>query len=146
MADSSQRGANNGKSVNALHAMKILHLNTSDAGGAARASIRLHEGLIQSGMDSQMLVLYQYQPDKAKIYKLQPPSGSLTQKIRDSLAARWDNRQKKQKLGHKTQNYEVFSFPTSIYDLSRHPLVQTADIVHLHWIAGFVDYPSFLEN
>ena len=37
--------------------MKILHLNTSDInGGAARAAYRLHQGLRNIGIDSQMLV------------------------------------------------------------------------------------------
>jgi len=37
--------------------MKILHINTNDTyGGAAQAAFRLHEALLQSGIDSQMLV------------------------------------------------------------------------------------------
>lgn len=37
--------------------MKILIVNTSDIdGGAARAAYRLHKALLNSGVDSQMLV------------------------------------------------------------------------------------------
>lgn len=37
--------------------MIILHVNTSDIeGGAARAAYRLHKSLLESGVDSQMLV------------------------------------------------------------------------------------------
>lgn len=37
--------------------MKVLHLSTSDLdGGAARAAYRLHQGLCEGGIDSQMLV------------------------------------------------------------------------------------------
>lgn len=35
---------------------------------------------------------------------------------------------------------------TSFKTLHRHPLVQQADIIHLHGVAGFVDYPSFFSN
>lgn len=37
----------------------------------------------------------------------------------------------------------VYTLPVSKHDLSRHPLVKEADIIHLHWINNFVDYPSF---
>ena len=36
--------------------MKILHICTSDAGGAGKAALRLHEGLLLGGVDSKMLV------------------------------------------------------------------------------------------
>jgi glycosyltransferase involved in cell wall biosynthesis len=37
----------------------------------------------------------------------------------------------------------VYSLPVSDYDLSKHPLVMEADLIHLHWTAGFLDWPSF---
>ena len=41
----------------------------------------------------------------------------------------------------------LFSIPYSEYtSLVDHPLVQEADIIHLHWIAGFVDYPTFFKK
>jgi glycosyltransferase involved in cell wall biosynthesis len=36
-----------------------------------------------------------------------------------------------------------YSLPVSDYDLSNHPLVIEADLIHLHWTAGFLDWPSF---
>ena len=36
--------------------MKILHISTSDSGGAANACIRLHLGLLDAGIDSKVLV------------------------------------------------------------------------------------------
>jgi len=46
--------------------MRVLLLNTSDtAGGAARAAYRLHNGLHQTGIDSQMLVQDKSTSDKA---------------------------------------------------------------------------------
>jgi len=38
--------------------MKILHINTYDFGGAANACLRLHEGLLNSGIDSKVLLLH----------------------------------------------------------------------------------------
>jgi hypothetical protein len=36
--------------------MKVLHISTSDGGGAGKAALRLHEGLLLGGIDSKMLV------------------------------------------------------------------------------------------
>jgi hypothetical protein len=37
--------------------MKVLHINQSDiSGGAAIAGYRLHQGLLEQGIDSKMLV------------------------------------------------------------------------------------------
>ena len=36
--------------------MKILHISTSDDGGAGIACIRLHQGLLELGVDSKVLV------------------------------------------------------------------------------------------
>ena len=40
---------------------------------------------------------------------------------------------------HKT----FFTSPLSCYNLHQHPAVLDADIIHLHWIANFVNYPTF---
>jgi hypothetical protein len=68
------------------------------------------------------------------------------QKIQHSLAYRWDSFQKKQMLKGKPSNYEVFSFPQTVYNITKHPLVQEADIIHLHWVANFLDYRSFFKQ
>lgn len=39
-----------------------------------------------------------------------------------------------------------FTFPVTQYDILQHPLVKEADVIHLHWIANFVDFPSFFRN
>ncbi|MFT6982573.1 MAG: hypothetical protein ACJAUD_001340, partial [Crocinitomicaceae bacterium] len=34
--------------------MKILHVNTYNTGGAAKACLRLHEALLDNGVDSKV--------------------------------------------------------------------------------------------
>lgn len=126
--------------------MKILHLNTSDSGGAAKAAIRLQEGLRQAGINSKMLVLNQHNAFLPHIFSFHGEQQSLAQKIRYSLLYRWDSYWRQKKMRQYGQNYEIFSFPHSIYDLTEHPLVQEADLVHIHWIAGFMDYSSFFRK
>lgn len=39
-----------------------------------------------------------------------------------------------------------FTSTVSVYDLSQHPLVRQADIIHLHWVQNFLNYDTFFEN
>lgn len=39
-----------------------------------------------------------------------------------------------------------FTSSVSVYDLSQHPLIQQADIIHLHWVQNFLNYDTFFEN
>ena len=39
--------------------------------------------------------------------------------------------------------YDWFSLPYSDFDITALPIFSEAEIIHLHWIADFVDYPSF---
>jgi glycosyltransferase involved in cell wall biosynthesis len=41
---------------------------------------------------------------------------------------------------------EMATLPFSNYQLHKHPMVQEADIINLHWIGGILDYPNFFEH
>lgn len=127
--------------------MKILHINTTDGGGAAKALTRLHEGLIAKNIQSKVLTLY-HQTDsyKKQIYPFLNGHHSLLDKAKYSILYRFDSIKKKQLLQNTQKNYEVFSFPFTAYDLHKHPLVKEADILHLHWVGGFLDYKTFFEK
>lgn len=43
-------------------------------------------------------------------------------------------------------NCEIASIPFSGYDILQSPFVKQADIIHLHWVATMLDYPSFFAN
>jgi len=49
-------------------------------------------------------------------------------------------------LTNRPGHYEQFSFPYASTDLTREKIVQDADVIHLHWVAGLLDYPSFFEK
>jgi glycosyltransferase involved in cell wall biosynthesis len=111
--------------------MKVIHLSTYDNdGGAARAAFRLHESLLGAGQDSSMLV----QTRRSKLESVHQVSraangalmfGELIQNCyidrnRTPVSTTW------------------FSLGWPAEDLSCHPLVQQADIIHLHWVSGLV--------
>ena len=54
--------------------------------------------------------------------------------------------QKQLFLKQRASGLELFSFPNSNYDITTSPLYQEADIINLHWVAGFLDYESFFSK
>jgi glycosyltransferase involved in cell wall biosynthesis len=120
--------------------MNILILNTSErAGGAAIASNRLMKALIDRGIDAKALVLNKQTSDK-NIVSVQ--SSFIKRKLAqfNFLWERWiifvNNRFSRKDL------FKV-SIANAGFDISRHPLVKSADIIHIHWInQGFLSLNS----
>ena len=131
--------------------MKILHVTTELASGAGLGAVRLHQDLLASGIDSSVLSLSGESNDPRIVSLLQPgqprkrrwrdiPSFALHQLgVFDSPYYR----AKKSIARFRTLSGAFVSSPFTRIDILRHPLVRSADIVHLHWVAKFLDWPSF---
>lgn len=136
--------------------MKVVHLNTSDFGGAAMAAINLHVALLEQGLDSHLLTLARTRTDIPQHSAIEPFTlngtpllDRLRYKARRALEiaglvedrsnAPFNRNLRKERSGH-----EIFSFPFSFFDVLKHPLVQVADVVHLHWTGyGLIDHQRF---
>ena len=55
-------------------------------------------------------------------------------------------RRKKKLLAGKRGEYEMISMPFSDYDITKSKFYIDSDIVHLHWVADFLDYKSFFRK
>lgn len=122
--------------------MRIVHLSTSDiTGGAARAAYRLHSGLRQHGLDSQMLVANRKSSDPS-VHVI----GSAS-----NLAARLQRQLRLRRIAgdfapyarHRAPGMEPFSDDRSRYAAELVGRLPTADVVTLHWVAGLLDYQAF---
>ena len=113
--------------------MKVLHLTAGSlTGGAARGALWLHRALSDSGIDSTLLTNGAGIAGDRTVCSLAPLRiQRLRFDIRTRIAAlslrRYPRRQR-----------WIFSTGFDGVDLSTHPLVKQADIVHLHWINGLV--------
>ena len=137
--------------------MKVLHIGFTDYGGAGKGMLYLHQALKEAGVDSHILVaekisaseditcaernlnLYSYSKNKyirffQKAVRKRGWGLNPVDKYRRMIA----------KIPASKTCF--FTFPITNYDISGHPLVKEADIIHLHWIANFVDFPSFFRN
>ena len=114
--------------------MKILHVGSTDsAGGASRASYRLHKGLEESGVDSKMLVRRKSSDDpkvsvSGDFSVFQNILEKLTPPIERALR-RWS--------GNPTGSMWTFGIIPS--QLAAIINSTDADLVHLHWAGnGFL--------
>ena len=124
-----------------------MHVSTKDRGGAAIAGIRLHKGLLKQGVGSKFLFQEEKTTDIEESYYWRKKEKTLKQQLLAKLAFRQTIQQKnKQKLARLPRNYEMFSFVNSDADITQHPLYNEADIINLHWVPRFLDYPSFFKK
>lgn len=139
--------------------MNIIHITTSNRGGAGLAAVRLHESLLAQGVSSKLLSWYQFPSVVKEQYLFREQDCSkfpllisikeLTLKVfkRLGLYRPLSVRYAEKHLKDQLQGFEHFSFPFSSFDLSKHPLVKKADVIHLHWVSdGFMDYATFFKN
>ncbi len=124
--------------------MNITHLSTSDVkGGAAISAYRLHRGLLLAQQESSMLVLHKASQDET-VVEFFPPT-DLGSRIKRRFRRRAIVRDAKEYEGRKPSGYEVFSDERSPFGQSILPQIGPCDIVHLHWVASFLDYDSFFR-
>ena len=113
--------------------LKILHLNTYDFGGAAKAAFRLFDGLRKSGHPSKMLVRKKQSSDP-DVISLEDIRSMLPHKKTDSHLLPYQ----------KQSDPDYYFFDRNISldeDISSIPklLHFQPDIIIVHWISSFVN-------
>lgn len=122
--------------------MKVVHLNTYTEGGAAEAALRLHSALLQAGVDSKFVALYKGKCTLKEVYDFRDELSSfeywrtkITNKCRSIVT---------KNLSLKAG--ELYSEINSVWKAEQHSLINNADIVHLHWVSGYVNLPTFFKH
>lgn len=134
--------------------MKIVHITKLPDGGASWCAMRISNALIQQGIDSKMLLM-QGTPSKnisiADIDWLYKGHKNVLVRIiikvlRLILRPKFEYLiYKRKKAAKKSDTF--FTSPITAYtNIINHPLIKEADIVHLHWVSDFVDFPSFFKK
>lgn len=119
--------------------LKNLILSNTDSGGAGRAAYRLHQGLQEIGVDSQMLV-QSSDTDDVRVLPPQKPLGKMLAKLR--IAERLDNLPLKL-YPKQAGNWSPQWVPDAIAPLVRRI---NPDIINLHWIChGFVQIETLAK-
>ncbi len=122
--------------------MKIVHLSLSDGGGgAASAAFNIHNSVKLQGCKSSMLVETKSSTDE-DVIQIPAPKGlssTLARKARSFFI-----RQDLQKI--RKDAPEIFSLDVSRFGPHLSRSLPPCDIIHLHWVAAFLDYPTFFRQ
>lgn len=136
---------------------KILHIGTSTQGGAGAAMLRIHLSLLELGVESKVLV--RDTPTQQREVYVAPTAshrgfwyatklGRFIRRFLHRINCYISNRDyilfQYAKFRHTQQC--CITLPVSEYDLSTNPWVEWADIIHLHWVEDFLDYPTFFTK
>lgn len=110
--------------------MKVVHLSTSVS--RASANFRLHHALLAQGVESSILVQGKSLEEETIYYAKKDIKRKLQDKTRGRFfrlfLRRWD----------KLPADIPFSHGQTGTDVSNYPLIQQADIIHLHWVCNYL--------
>lgn len=110
--------------------MKVVHVNATDTmGGAAIAAFRHCEAMRKAGIEAEMLVLDHKRKSIPYVHCVL--SNSKWAKIKSVLIT-----QVMKFVLAPFYPWAVFSFPFLSVPIAKHPLLQTADLIYIHWVAG----------
>jgi glycosyltransferase involved in cell wall biosynthesis len=123
--------------------VRVALINTMDMkGGAARAAFRLHKGLRGLGVESTYYVRDQTNPDPS-IRRFVPNPAELAHRIAEKAA-----RDAAYNAYAATRSPDIELFSQERVDGDENFFIQMprADVINLHWVAGFVDYHTFFTS
>ena len=126
--------------------LRPIHLSTLDGmSGAAIAARRLHEGLLAIGVPSQMMVAHKT-TDALTVVAEPAVVGDTCGKVLSRIGAHIYAAQRKRRSDVVVRPGVYFSDDRvpGIYRLGN--VLRDADLLHLHWVAGYVDYRKFFRS
>lgn len=117
-------------------------------GGAGIAALGIHRAVRAAGIESHVLCLSSPPVASDPDVVVQPPR---LPRFWQRTATRFGipithyerSRSRRKQLGLRDI---AFSDERSDYNIAAHPLVRAADVVHLHWVGGFLDWPRFFTR
>lgn len=135
--------------------IKVVHLSTSKGGGAGIAALRLHKAMMgKDGISSSFVSLSPH--EEPNTFQFTNPALKSIGKRAYNKAWRIINKmmaiQERYKVGSEYEKLiheldcEIASHPYGYIALKDNPIIQGADIINLHWVAGLIDYPTFFSS
>lgn len=125
--------------------VKVLHIALWDHGGAGNAAKRLHDGLVESGTDSSMLVLSKA-TDDPRVLVTPPKVGEALLNEGGKIVApafhrhrhRWNRML--EAYPERDTSIEIFTDIKAETRLEDIPEFVEADVINLHWTGGCIDF------
>jgi glycosyltransferase involved in cell wall biosynthesis len=128
-----------------MHRIRIDHYNTYLRGGAGKASCRIFESLLQY-TDLELRHFSLEKTSKPNYYLLEHSKFStfISKKFGIKTIESEIVEEFPKYLNNRPKGLEIFSLNLS--DIKTTPAKPYPDIVHLHWIAQWLDFPHFFKK
>ena len=134
-------------------AMKVLHLASNLTGGAGIATQRIHLALLSAEIDSRILTLPPTTGDPAQIAQAPGQSRSIPLRLAQRVGLFRSSAEVLRRRFHHARNtdgtalsVELFSPPYSDFVPENHKWFKEADVIHLHWTSGLVDWSRITKR
>lgn len=128
---------------------RVAHFSAKSTGGAAIAARRLHDGLVAAGVDSRFLYGQGAAPrDDGSYrridYRLANRTGArgLAQRLRE----RRHRRRYREATRGGMAGVDRFAHTELPWATPVPAEGASADVIQLHWVSGFLDYPTFFGS
>jgi len=128
--------------------MKVVHITTWLHGGAGIAALRLHLELLNQGIDSHIISLANTTaPQVRNHHPVLVRQTKLHEKIFNKFGIRLNSAYRNaHRLKQLKGEYEIVTFPDTDYRIENIEFIKNADVIHLHWIANFINYKTFFSK
>ncbi|KAA1260989.1 Capsular glucan synthase [Rubripirellula obstinata] len=127
--------------------MRVAHLTAFMHGGAS-ALRRIHEGLRGRGLDSHVFATCHGESSTVEgvthLSEIRPGKWSRTKSKWWPSPSSWQHRI--DLASRDNASYEAFSPPAALRDFDLTPVLNGADVLHVHWTGDVIDYQSFFEQ
>lgn len=127
-----------------MSSMRVVHVNSMLSGGAARAVQRIHEGLALLDCDSRVYTLSDEYPGFDGVVRYRAARDPLS-RIMQRMRAWRIGRDFSPYRSSRPSGLELFSDDRTPFFSDVLRQCPPADLIHLHWVAGFVDYAFFFS-
>lgn len=126
--------------------MRVLHITTNDSGGAGLCCLRIHQALLDLGVESKVLALHNTKKVKEEYSygKWQYVVYSKYLTLRRFLGFTVSEQEKLRIL--RETYHTMYTLPLSPINLLNSKWVKWADVIHLHFVANYLDYPTFFGS
>ncbi len=134
--------------------MRVSHFNTFPYGGAATAALRLNRQLCKIGLDSKLYYRRNDREDESGGSALVQLTPLQQDKKSNTFIARRREKKRLRKVWQLHNDHIACRSPgEETFSMARLPQSEIPDwsqirpdVVHLHWVSFFVDYPSFVNS
>lgn len=126
--------------------MKVAIISGSVYGGAGIAAKRLHDSFLHLGVDTFMLTKKIHEPGHNIFSSDSYFESNFFSRFKSKLKQRYYFEIGSKKIRNIDNSFSLFSIPFGVHPLHLHPVIQNADIVNIHWSAGYLDYRTFFNH